>query len=596
MRFRSATCWIVCLLPLTGGCLYPVREQVDEVICDIAAHPLDVHTPATQERPAAQSTNSTTSRSSGPAPKPDQAAKMEADSSPMQQVADFEQQTPQPNAGTPGAAGPKRQFEKRLELPPGLPERKSPEPLPRDATEEQKQAYRARNYPALPALPPLPKPGPGPFGHPLTLSELQQLAMSNSPLLRQATADVEAAEGAAKQAGAYPNPSFGYDSSNVNTGGTAGFQGIFVEQIIKTAGKLKTAQASALMSLLNAQLALRRAQTDLMTQVRSNYFALLVARGNLQLNDALAEFTERLYGVFVDQRMGGQLAPYEPMQLLAFSYQARGLQVAARNHYLGVWRQLVAVLGLEGKMPLTEVAGSADMPVPVFNYDDVLERVLKWHTDIHTARNTLQKARYDLRTAQIMPYPDLDLRVAVHKDFTTPPFGFEHDITAGFAIPLWDQNRGAIRQAQAALLRAVEEEHRARNTLTGNVADAYDRYASNKAQVEYYRDRVLPDLGLVYSRAALRLGGQAQPGPATNAPDISSIASLDIVTHQQLYSTAIATYSALLTAQWQAVADLANLLQIDDLYLGVESPPHLPEPCADPKGLPCTHPCSPLPN
>src|SRR5260370_27576741 len=63
MRFRSSTCWIVCLLlPLTGGCLYPVREQVDEVICDIAAHPLDVHTPASQERSAAESTDITTSR------------------------------------------------------------------------------------------------------------------------------------------------------------------------------------------------------------------------------------------------------------------------------------------------------------------------------------------------------------------------------------------------------------------------------------------------------------------------------------------------------------------------------------------------------
>jgi len=595
MRFRSSTCWIVgLLLPLTGGCLYPVREQVDEVICDIAAHPLDVHTPATQEKPAVESTNNTTGRPSGPTSKPDQAAQMQADSSPIQQVANFEQQTPQRDAG---AAGPKRQFEQRLRLPPGLPERKSPEPLPRDATEAQKQAYRARNYPTLPPLPPLPKPEPGPFGHPLTLAELQQLATSNNPSLRQAVADVEAAEGAAKQAGAYPNPSFGYEADNVNSAGTAGFQGIFIEQIIKTAGKLKTAEASALMSLLNARLALRKAQTDLLTQVRANYFALLVAEANLRLTEALAEFTERLYGVFVDQRMGGQLAPYEPMQLLAFSYQARGLQVAARNRYLSAWRQLVATLGLDASTPLTEVAGSADMPVPLFNYDEVLERVLKWHTDIHTARNTLQKARYDLHTAEIFPVPDIDVRVAVQKDFTTPPFNIAHNIQAGFAIPLWDQNRGAIRQAQAALLRAVEEEHRARNVLTGNVADAYDRYASNKAQVEYYRDRVLPDLGLVYSRAALRLGGQATQPPKPGEPlDTSSIASLDIVTHQQLYSSAIATYSTLLAAQWQAVADLANLLQIDDLYLGVDSPPHLPEPCADPKGLPCTHPCSPLPN
>src|SRR5207248_6042502 len=129
---------------------------------------------------------------------------------------------------------------------------------PADAPPEKKRAALEALFPPLPRLEPPPRPLAGPYGHPVTLSELQQLAMANSPLLRQAAADVEAAKGAVKQAGAYPNPNFGYEADTVGTSSTAGIQGVFFEQIIKTAGKLKVAQASALMNLLNAQLALRR--------------------------------------------------------------------------------------------------------------------------------------------------------------------------------------------------------------------------------------------------------------------------------------------------------------------------------------------------
>src|SRR5438552_889660 len=37
--------WLALLL-FSSGCLHPVRHDVDAIICDLAAHPLDVQTPA----------------------------------------------------------------------------------------------------------------------------------------------------------------------------------------------------------------------------------------------------------------------------------------------------------------------------------------------------------------------------------------------------------------------------------------------------------------------------------------------------------------------------------------------------------------------
>src|SRR5205807_9848997 len=107
-------------------------------------------------------------------------------------------------------------------------------------------------FPPLPPVGAGPQAVPGPAGKPLTLADLQRLARANSPLLRQAAADVEAAKGAALQAGLYPNPTLGTLTQTAGPGGGP-FYGVIATQTIKTMGKLKLAQAAAVMDLANAQ-------------------------------------------------------------------------------------------------------------------------------------------------------------------------------------------------------------------------------------------------------------------------------------------------------------------------------------------------------
>jgi cobalt-zinc-cadmium efflux system outer membrane protein len=420
----------------------------------------------------------------------------------------------------------------------------------------------------------------------LTLPELQQLAMANNPVIRQRAADVKSAEGALRQAGAYPNPTFGYESDTAGTGNTAGYQGGFLEQLIKTAGKLKLAQARAAMDLFNAQVALRAAQSDVMTQVRTGYFGLLVAERSLRWSWDLAEFTERVYRISVENAVQGLLAGYEPMSLRGLAMTSLGVLAQAQTRYLAAWEQLAASLGLP-ELPLTEVAGDSEMPPPHFDQQAGLARVLAGHTDILTARNGQQRARYDLAIAQRTPVPDVDFRLAVQKDYTMPPFSIVYSVQAGMQIPIWDQNRGNIVQAQGALLRATEEEHRARADLASRYADAFSRFEANRRLVDYYRTSILPDASRVYTRTLLRFNTQLQ-----SAED--KVAFVDIVTYQQFYVTSLANYIAALHDMWQAAADLGGLLQSVDLFLGTDIPCPGPTDPAQLLPLPCSHPCNPL--
>src|SRR5205823_5694030 len=111
-----------------------------------------------------------------------------------------------------------------------------------------------------------------------------------------------------------------------------------------------------------------------------------------------------VYKVNVEQVGGGEAAPYEPMQVAVFAAQARQALIIARNSYTLAWKQLASTLGVLG-MAATQVEGRVDMPLPKFEYEAVLGQVLTTHTDVASATITQQKARYNLRLAEVTVVP-----------------------------------------------------------------------------------------------------------------------------------------------------------------------------------------------
>ena len=53
---------------------------------------------------------------------------------------------------------------------------------------------------------------------PITLAELEQLALQNNPTAAAAVAGIDAARGRTQQARAWPNPVFGYSGEEIKTG------------------------------------------------------------------------------------------------------------------------------------------------------------------------------------------------------------------------------------------------------------------------------------------------------------------------------------------------------------------------------------------
>lgn len=388
----------------------------------------------------------------------------------------------------------------------------------------------------------------------LTLDDLQSLALGNNPLIAQANAEIEAALGAAIQAGLHPNPTVGYEADTVGSNGTRNYQGVYFTQVIKTAGKLQLARSAAEVDWMNAQLAAQKTRVNLLTRVRAAYFSVLVAAENVKVSDALVRFTNEVYQVQVEQLRGGQAAAYEPMQLRALASQARAALALALNRYDAAWRQLAAVLGVPD-LPPTELDGSAEMALPDIPYDTALEHMLCTHTDLLQACNLEVQARIKLRLAEVTPFPDVDVYSAIQRDYTTPPvLRTTYNLQVGVPVPIFDRNQGGIRQAEGHLVRAAEEHSRVRIELTTQFADAFERYQNNRRLIETYRTHIIPD----QSRAYRAIYERHQQEP-------ERVGFGDVVVAQQQLLTSITSYISALGAQWTAINDLANLLQVESM-------------------------------
>ncbi len=99
------------------------------------------------------------------------------------------------------------------------------------------------------------------------------------------------------------------------------------------------------------------------------------------------------------------------------------------------------------------------------------------------------------------------------------------------------------------------------------MADAFERFETNRIQVQFYREQILPDLARAYRGVYER--HQQQP---------DAVGFGDIIVAKQNFGVGIATYISGLTAQWVAVTDIAALLQLDDLRKLYEMAPIPPPP------------------
>jgi len=417
----------------------------------------------------------------------------------------------------------------------------------------------------------------------LTLQELEVLALEHSPIIAQAAAQITMSQGVAIQQGIYPNPVIGYESDTVGSSFTRDYQGMYFSQLVKTGGKLKLQRAAANMDVMNAQLTYEKTRLDVLRSVRAGYYNVLVSQEANRINQALVLFTNQVYVIMIDRLKNGEQAAYELSQLQTLVIQARMNLMQSQNRYVAAWKQLAAAVGMLELQP-AYLADRVDMSVPNLDFDDLLAKAFSIHPDLQASINLESQSRLNLQLQKTIPLPDVTVAGALQNDFTTPGYQrSSYNLNLSVPVPIFDRNQGNIRVAQGRLNMATQQYALVQNDLNSQLADAFERYQTARVQSEYYRTQVLPDLARAYR-------GVYESHIARS----TKVAFGDIIVAQQNLASGISNYVSSLLAQWVALTDIANILQLQDFNELLTFIPASPRASDDIPALPSPKPPTPI--
>ena len=457
---------------------------------------------------------------------------------------------PPVQTATPQDDPPRRRFEIPAELPGADSARISLPPMDPSLPIEQRKSLAESLFPDL--TPAAAQETPATAETPITLAELQKIAEEQSPVVRQAAAVVQSSRGKAIQAGLKPNPTLGYEGDTIGTADTAGYNGVFFTQEIVRGGKLSLAQSAAMQEVRAAEADLKKARISLASDVRRNYYKVLIAQEQLRFSKAISRLSDEVYKAQIDLVAGGEAAPYEPLQLRVFAVQARNNVTASANSLNAAWRQLAAAAGTP-MMGRRVVAGSVENSTTSLNYEQAVA-MLQNHSDIAAAQARVNAAAGNLRLQEAMPIPNLNLYGAFQHDDTTPLSNFSANVQVSAPVPVLNRNQGNIASAHADLIRARQDMVQVNNNLLSQLADNFSRYETSRVVSISYRTDIVPDQVRVYRGIYDRF-----------LVDGQSVDFAQVVVSQQTLAQVVDSYVLSLSNEWNSLVDVAQLLQVTDL-------------------------------
>src|SRR5687768_15828852 len=312
----------------------------------------------------------------------------------------------------------------------------------------------------------------------LRLEDLEKMALSGNPSLKQASAAIRAAEGRQRQAGLYPNPVVGYAADEVSRGPiiAGGEHGAFIEQRIVTGGKIGLARRIAQQDSLQMRASAEAQQYRVLNAVRSLLYQALGEQLLVQVRTQLARLAQRAVTTTRELANVGQA---DRPDLLAVDIEAQRLElglITARNGLDRTWRQLAAVTGNPMLRPVP-LEGNIE-ELPKLDFEAALANIFQASPELKTAEVGASRSDLVVRQARAAVVPDIVARAGVHYNYerlevNQARIGWQGSAEIGITLPLFNRNQGAVAAARAEAERAQLELDRTRLALRARLASVY---------------------------------------------------------------------------------------------------------------------------
>lgn len=292
------------------------------------------------------------------------------------------------------------------------------------------------------------------------------------------------------QEGLYPNPKVGYEGGEMGNGGRAGMQGGFVGQEIVTGGKLGLNRAVASQEVREAEQKLEGERYRVLNNVRLRFYDVLLAQRTIDLTMELdrigAESLKTAEGLFKVK----ESALSEVLQARIEANTAKIALQNARNAHSSAWQRLTAAAAVPDMRPVA-LEGKLEFDREALTWESAMGQLLTTSPELSAAQARIARAGWAVRRARAEPIPNLDVEGAVQ--FDNESSDTVASVRVGVPLPLWNRNQGGVLSAQGQLAAAQAEVRQIELDLTNRLAQAFERYANARYQVDLYKKQILPD-------------------------------------------------------------------------------------------------------
>lgn len=336
----------------------------------------------------------------------------------------------------------------------------------------------AVNFPPEPSVP----------DHEITLDELEQLASTHNPAIKQAIAAASRANGIRQQVGLKPNPTVGYFADEIGDNDAAGLHGAFLSQTIVTGGKLIANRRVLGHDVEAMRWRVEAQRVRVLADVRTRFFEALAARKQIELAQDFRTVAEKGVSIAKDRLDRDGTLP----DLMQAEIQLSEVDLLIKRSDLklnAIWKELVSIVGIPNLAPL-KPTGDLRLPRMNRNFEETYQQIVDESPLLLAALQEVCRTRANLNRQKMQSRPNLTGQLGVgHDDSTGDEFV---NLQLSMPIPVHNANQGNIRAAYAAYCEATQNVQRIKMQIRQDLAGVVQDYEVAEATAEQYETTILP--------------------------------------------------------------------------------------------------------
>jgi cobalt-zinc-cadmium efflux system outer membrane protein len=337
----------------------------------------------------------------------------------------------------------------------------------------------------------------------LTLEQALEMAENLQPQIAEAKAMVEAAEGRARQAGAFPNPEAIVGAQQLPLAGNQPNDKEYVAgvgQPIPLSGRLTKARQAELLDREVRARGLDVKRRDIRKRVHSAFATALYQEEAYKAQNEIRRSAEKAVAATQARLEAGDavredLARVE-MELARAQVEVRRAESLREQARL----ELAFAIG-DATLAVISLSGTMDAAFEIPTLESLAANLAAQpETALADADIRARAARVDLAKAERMP--DVKVELLYHR--LEASRASTVDVGLSLPLPLFNRNQGKLREARAEQAAAEARARMTRNELSTRLRESHAQLTAALANTRTFKTDILPRADTVLKSAETR--------------------------------------------------------------------------------------------